>query len=181
MIEACCKNVLTVIAAAASVVSSAGFAWAQDRGLDPSCATLNLAYSNTRATELYGGQLFEIRPDGSYALMQEYRFRKNSAFTRMAGGQWREKRRVNPPLSYSSGRFTSCQLLGAASKEKGARFVANWHGNPYKGKVEVWLSPDGLKFGRVLLSYEGDLRPGPHGKQLELFNYDPDNTEFPKP
>lgn len=177
-----CKVVLTVIATAMLVASSAIFASAQDADLDPSCATLNLAYSNTRATELYGGQLFEIKPDGSYVLVQEYRFRKNSLFRRWAGFEWREERRVNPPLSYKSGsRFTSCQLKAVASKDKGAHFSANWHGNPYRGKVEVWLSPDEFKFGRVFLSYEGDLRPGPHGKQLELFNYDPDNTEFPKP
>lgn len=92
-----CKVVLTVIATAMLVASSAIFASAQDADLDPSCATLNLAYSNTRATELYGGQLFEIKPDGSYVLVQEYRFRKNSLFRRWAGFEWREERRVNPP------------------------------------------------------------------------------------
>lgn len=85
------------------------------------------------------------------------------------------------PSKSTVSRFTSCQLKAVASKDKGAHFSANWHGNPYRGKVEVWLSPDEFKFGRVFLSYEGELRPGPHGKQLELFNYDPDNTEFPKP
>ncbi|MGF6178881.1 hypothetical protein [Ensifer sp. 4252] len=152
--------------------------------LDPSCSVVNRAYSNARATEVYGGQIFEVKSDGTYALMREYRFRKKSTFSRWVNGQlWNEKPRVDPPLLYSSGaRFTSCRLIkGPTSSEEGSHYTAKWYGAPYRGKVELWLTSDESKLRKILATYDDYLRPAPYASQVELFNYDPDNTEFPKP
>lgn len=176
------KAVLTVGSIVFLAIPSANSA-ERDAPLDPSCAIVNRAYANTRATELYGGLMFEAKADGSYVPIREYRFRKNAVFRRWVPGEWREERRVNPPLSYSSGpRFSDCRQIDSPTPQsKSGRYAAKWYGAPYTGKVEVWLMPDELKLERVLVTYDEHFRPAPYVSQLELFSYDPDNTEFPKP
>lgn len=126
--------------------------------LDPTCNAVNQAYVATRNSPKYKDRIYELREDGTRALVAVIGGDPEKfAELNLQTGRWSayDKAPILRLEDREYPKFSSCRLLDRQRTTEGkvAHYSVIWRKFPYRAESEVWISADTGLFLKTLRRY----------------------------